>query len=154
VQTAVDAHVFAQIVAGAPPFGVTGTGLIAQLRNGITSMRAVGANPTIALLNPTDAAALDLSVTGTDNQYVFPLRDTGSSSPLWDLTVVERTSAAGTEPPYLIDPQMLGTLFLGAARFETDPYSGFANNTTRIRCELNVLYHIRQATGARRLAAT
>lgn len=93
-------------------------------------------------------------VTGADNQYVFPLRDTGSSSPIWDLVVVERTSAAGNEPPYLIDPVMLGVLFLGAARFETDPYSGFANNTTRIRCELNCLFHIRQATGARRLAAT
>jgi hypothetical protein len=43
--------------------------------------------------------------------YVFPTRDSGSGSPLWGLRVIERTSAAGTEPPYLIDPQMLGMLY-------------------------------------------
>jgi hypothetical protein len=51
-------------------------------------MRATGANPTIAVLNPTDAASLDLEADA--GRCVFATRDTGSSSPLWGLRVIER----------------------------------------------------------------
>jgi hypothetical protein len=85
-------------------------------------MRATGANPTIAVLNPTDSASLDLEADA--GGFVFPTRDTGSSSPLWGLRVIERIGA-GTEAPYLIDPQMLGQLYLGNIRFEADPFSAF-----------------------------
>ena len=123
VDNGLDKHVFSQIVAAAPPFGVTGTDLITKLRNGIASMRAEGANPTIAVLNATDAAALDLQADA--GGFIFPTRDVGSSSPLYGLKIIERTSATGTEPPYLIDPNMLGRLYLGTARFEADPFTGF-----------------------------
>jgi hypothetical protein len=94
--------------------------LIEQIRNGIVSMRATGANPTLAVLNPTDTASLDLSTSGADDQYVLR-RGTGSSSRLWGLRVIERTSTSGTEPPYLVYPAMLGILYLGAIRFDVDP---------------------------------
>jgi hypothetical protein len=123
VEKALDAHVFAQVVAASPPFGTSGSDLIAKIRNGIASMRATGANPSIVVLNATDAASLDLSA--DVGGYVFPTRDSGSGSPLWGLRVIERTSAAGNEVPYLVDPQMLGMLYLGIARFEADPYSEF-----------------------------
>ncbi len=97
IQKAIDTHVFAQIVAAAPPFGNTGTGLVAQVRNAVAAMRAEGANPDVLVLNATDAAALDL--TADAGGYIFPTRDTGVSSPLWDLKVVERTSAAGKRRP-------------------------------------------------------
>jgi hypothetical protein len=42
---------------------------------------------------------------------------------------------------------MLGALYIGTAKFESDPYSSFANNVPRIRCEINVLFHVRKATG-------
>jgi hypothetical protein len=151
VQKALDTHVLAQIVAASPPFGTTGTGLVARLRNGVATMRATGANPTIAVLNPTDAASLDLEADA--GGYVFPMRDTGSSSPLWGLRVVERIGA-GTEAPYLIDPMMLGQLYLGNLRFEADPFTGFRKNLTTLRIETKSLYHVRQAEGARRIAAT
>jgi hypothetical protein len=89
-------------------------------------MRATGANPSIVVLNATAAASLDLSADA--GGYVFATRDSGSGSPLWGLRVIERTSAAGTEPPYLIDPQMLGMLYLGNARLEADPFSEFKKN--------------------------
>jgi hypothetical protein len=85
---------------------------------------------------------------------VFPTRDSGSGSPLWGLRVIERTSAAGNEPPYLIDPQMLGMLYLGTARFEADPFSAFRKNLTTLRVEVKGLYHVRNSEGARRIAAT
>jgi len=151
VEKALDAHVFSQIVAAAPPFGVTGTGLIAQLRNGIAAMRAEGANPTIAVVNATDAAALDLSTDA--GGYIFPTRDVGTASPLFGLTVIERTSATGAEAPYLIDPAMLGQLYLGSSRLEADPFTGFKSNLTTLRVEVKGLFHIRNAKGARRLAA-
>jgi hypothetical protein len=152
VEKALDSHCFAQIVASTPLFGTSGADLIAKIRNGVASMRATGANPTIVVLNPTDAASLDLSADA--GGYVFPTRDSGSGSPLWGLRVIERTSAAGTEPPYLIDPQMLGMLYLGSARFEADPFSAFRKNLTTLRVEVKGLYHVRNSEGARRIAAT
>lgn len=158
VQKALDAHVFSQIVASAPPFGTTGTGLIAQLRNAVASMRAEGANPTVVVLNPTDAAALDLTTDGAGG-YVFSNRDTGSSDPLWGLKPVERTSTAGNEPPYLIDTTMIGKLYIGNLRFDADPYAGaggrnFVRNLVDLRVEVKALMHVRNARGARRVAAT
>lgn len=154
VEKAIDAHVFAQIVAAAPPFGNTGTGLIEQVRNGISAMRVEGANPDILVLNATDAAALDLSTSGTGTPYLFATRTAGASSPLWGLTVVERTSAAGNEPPYLIDRKMLGVLYIGSMRFDADPFTGFKANLTTVRIETKALFHVRDAKGARRIAAT
>ncbi len=148
---AIDTHVLAQIVAAAPPFGQTGTTTIDKVRNGIATMRGTGANPTLLVLSPTDAATLDL--TADAGGYVFASRDSGSGSPLWGTTVVERIGG-GTDPMYLIDPAMLGILYMGSMRFEADPYSGFDTNTTRLRVEVNCLYHVRQAEGARRIAAT
>ena len=60
-----------------------------RARNGVASMLALGASPDLLILNPTDAATLDLSTSGTSTPYLFPVRDPGSS-PLWGLTVVER----------------------------------------------------------------
>jgi hypothetical protein len=151
VQKALDGHVMSQIVAAAPPFGTSGTGLVARIRNGVATMRATGANPTLVVLNPTDAASLDLEADA--GGYIFPTRDTGTSSPLWGLRVIERIGA-GTEAPYLIDAQMLGQLYLGNMRFEADPFTGFRKNLTTLRIEVHALYHVRQAEGARRVNAT
>lgn len=67
--------------------------------------------------------------------YVFAPRTTGVANPLWDLTIVERTSAVGTEPPYLIDSRMLGVLYLGRLKFEVDPFTGFKANLITLRVE-------------------
>lgn len=149
---ALDAAIFAAIVAAGPPFGTTGTTLIDKLRNGVSSMRAEGANPDIAVLNSTDSASLDL--TADAGGYVFAPRVTGVGSPLWDLTIVERTSATGAEPPYLIDSQMLGVLYLGKLRADIDPFTGFKANLSTLRVETKALFHIRNIKGARRIAAT
>jgi hypothetical protein len=151
VEKAIDDHVFAQIVAATPPFGQTGTTLIEKVRNGIGSMRATGANPTLLVVNPTDAAALDLATDA--GGFIFPTASAGSASPLWGMKLIERIGA-GTEAPYLIDPAMLGVLYLGRSRFEADPYTGFKKNLTNVRFELNGLMHIRNANGARRIAAS
>ena len=153
VDKALDQHIFAQIVASAPPFGTTGANLVAQVRNGIASMRAEGANPDLLIINPTDAAALDLHADAS-GAYLFGVRDTGAS-PLWGVRVVERTSTAGTEPPYLLDTRMLGVLFNGDTDVMADPFgANFKRNLVDLRVELNVLYHVRNAKGARRIAAT
>ena len=130
VEQSLDARTMAQIVAAAVPFGMTGTTIIEQVRNGIAAMRATGANPTVLVLNPTDAAALDLIADA--GGFVFPLSASGSSSPLWGLRVVERIGA-GNEPPYLLDPAMLGVLYLGQMQFAADQYSGFRRNLTTLR---------------------
>ena len=151
INKSLDAHAMSQIVAAAPPFGQTGTELISKLRNGIASMRAEGANPGVAVLNPSDAASLDLQADA--GGFIFPTRDTGSASPLWGLRVVERIGA-GTEAPYLLDPEMLGRFYMGTLRFEVDPYTGFSKNLSTLRLEIKSLFHVRNAKGARRVAAT
>jgi HK97 family phage major capsid protein len=154
VEKALDAHCFSQIVAASPPFGTTGADTITKVRNAIASMRAEGANPDLLVMNATDAAALDLSTSGTGTPYLFAIREPGGASPLFGLRVVERTSAAGNEPPYVLDSNMLGRLYLGSLRIEADPFTGFTKNLTTLRCEVKALFHVRNAKGARRIAAS
>ncbi|MGI8517662.1 MAG: phage major capsid protein [Acidimicrobiia bacterium] len=156
IAKAIDAHVLAQIVASSPPFGMTGATMLEKLRNGVSSMRATGFEPNVVVMNPTDAAALDLTTDASG--YVFPVRDSGTSSPLWGLRVVERIGA-GTEPPYLLDVANLGRLYLSSMKVEADPYAGagglnFKRNLVDLRFELKCLYFVRQAEAARRVAAT
>jgi hypothetical protein len=104
---ALDAHLYTKVNTGAS-FGNTGTNLIAQLRNAVAALQAAGYNPDLAIVNPADAVALDLTTTGADAQYVFALRDTGDSSPLWGLRVVVRAGTTGTEPPWSSTPAASG----------------------------------------------
>jgi hypothetical protein len=154
---ALDAHVYTKVNTGAS-FGTTGTGLIAQLRNAVASLQAAGYSPDLAIVNPVDAVALDLSV-DTAGQYVFALRDTGNSSPLWGLRVVVRAGTTGTEPPLVVDTRQIGALYLGTLAIDLDPYAGlggknFVKNLVDIRAEQNALMHVRAPTAARRIAAT
>ena len=151
IAKAIDTHVLAQIVASTPLFSNVGTTLIDKVRTQIGTMRASGANPTILVLNPTDATSLDLIADA--GGYVFATRATGTSSPIYGTTVVERIGG-GTDPIYLIDPDMLGVLYMGSMRFDADPYTGFATNTTNLRVEVNALFHVRNSQGAYRIAAT
>lgn len=151
IAKALDAHILTQIVASAPLFSNTGTTLIDKVRTQIGTHRAGGANPTLLVLNPTDATALDLSADA--GGYVFATRDTGTSSPIFGTTVIERIGG-GSDPIYLIDPDMLGRLYIGSMRFDADPFTGFAANTTTLRVEVNALFHVRNSQGAYRIAAT
>lgn len=154
IEKALDAHVFSQIVAASPPFGNTGADTITKVRNAIGSMRGEGANPDLLIMNSTDAAALDLSTSGTSTPYLFAVREPGGASPLFGLRLIERTSAAGNEPPYVLDSNMLGRLYLGTMKLDADPFTGFTKNLTTLRCEVKALFHVRNAKGARRIAAT
>ena len=119
-------------------------------------MPADGYTPDLATLNPMDAAALDLSADA--GGFVFPVRDTGTSTPLWGLKLVVRIGA-GTEPPLVVDTTRIGALYMGSMKLDLDPFAGvsgsnFENNTSDLRCEVNVLMHVRSAKAARRVAAT
>jgi hypothetical protein len=154
---ALDNHCYVQINTGASFAAGVGTGLVRQIRNAITAMQASGFTPDLAVLNPADGATLDLSE-DTAGQFVFGVRDTGSSSPLWGLRVVVRTSAAGNEPPLLIDSSSIGLLYMGTLSVDLDPFSGaagtnFSTNRTDIRSEQNALFHVRRPAAARRIAA-
>jgi hypothetical protein len=59
----------------------------------------------------------------------------------------------GTTDPLLLDPQMLGSLYLGTLRIDSDPYSGFTRNVTDVRFECNTLMHVRDIRAARRIGA-
>ena len=54
----------------------------------------------------------------------------------------------------MLDSNMLGRLYLGSMRLDADPFTGFTKNLTTLRCEVKALFHVRNAKGARRIAAT
>jgi hypothetical protein len=91
---ALDAHVVARITAASPPAGNTGTGLVERTRHAITAMRAEGTAPSVLVVSPADAAALDLT-TDASGGYVFDVATAGSSSPLWGLQVREHPQGVG-----------------------------------------------------------
>lgn len=151
VYKAIDAHVMAKIVAASPASGLTGANLVLQFRNAISAMRAVGANPTLAVVNPTDSVEIDTYEAG-DGAMLFGTQQANAASPLWGLNIVERIGA-GTENPFLIDPSMLGVLYMGNIRLDADPYTGFKKNLTTLRVEVNALMHVRNAQGAYEIVA-
>ncbi|MDP9328030.1 MAG: hypothetical protein M3P10_07470 [Actinomycetota bacterium] len=151
IAKAIDTHVLAQIVASTPAFGNTGTTNVDKVRNAVGVMRGGGADPSILAVSPTDASAIDLQADA--GGYIFATRGTGTASPLFGQTIVERIGG-GSDPMYLIDPEMLGVLYIGSMRFDADPYTGFATNTTNLRVEVNALFHVRNSQGAYRIAAT
>src|SRR5690606_3189210 len=107
-----------------PPTSYTGANLIERVRHAIAAMRAVGAQPDVLVLNPTDAAELDLFRQPGTQDYLFPTRSVGEASPLWGLRVVERTSPTGDEPPILLDTRRIGVWYRGMLEVAADPFTG------------------------------
>ena len=135
---ALDAHVLAAISDASPPSGVTTSdGTVEQLvRAGIVEMQAVGVTPSVVVLAPADAATVDTRVfTDTVNRWPYNLR-------------VFVSPDADEAAPLLLDPVELGILFQGQAAFASDPYTGFKQNTTRLRMEFLGLMVVRDALGA------
>jgi hypothetical protein len=142
---AIDEHVVGKIVAATPPSGSTGTGLVEQVRHAVAASRALGASPSVLALNPTDAAALDLTTVGADGLYLFAVRDTSSSSPLWALSVIE---SPAVDDPLVLDPARLGVLYAGTGTILADPYSGMESNLVRVRVEVEAYLHVRNDASA------
>ena len=134
---ALDGHVLDAIEAANPDSGNTGTGLHEKLRHAKAAMNEKGANPSVALISPTDAVALDL-LTEDDVPRGFP----------FGLSFVEH---AGVTDPILIDPRVAGVLYRGNVRVESNPYSGFSKNTTDLRAEFSALMVVRNADGLYRI---
>jgi hypothetical protein len=137
-----DAHVLAAITAAEVPHGKTGADLIARVRNAKAIMLASGANPTLVALTPTQAAELDL--VKTELGYLFGLRP-GGATELWGLRVIESPTVTN---PTLIDPLVLGRLYLEAGTILLDPFHHADTNESRIRVEFDALYHCRYPVGA------
>ena len=138
---AIDAHVLATIedadVLSGEPAG-DGASLEAQIRYAIGAHRSAGYNPTVAALDPTDAAELDL--TSFEAGYTFNVQRYGSSSPLFSLDLVE---VAAVTDPLLIDVGAVGTLALGPTKVDVDTSQGFTKNTSSLRVEASVLFVLR-----------
>ncbi len=145
VLESIDAHVFAKLTAGATQ-SVTGTGLIAQIRNAVAAMRTAGMNPDLLIVDPADAVILDLTE-DTAGAFLFSLDSASSAAPLFGLRIAESVAAVGSAP-LLVDTARIGQLYLGTMRVEADPFTGFKKNLTDLRVETNALMHIRDATAA------
>jgi hypothetical protein len=150
VEQSIDEHTYEAIVEDAPA-GTSGTDIVAKVRNAVGAMRAQGAEPDLLVLAPDDAADLDLFEDGS-GQYVFAVRSAGSSSPLWNLRVIEAAAADGADP-VLVDSSRIGTLYLGRLEVAADPFSEFSKNLTSLRYETSALMHVRDSSGAFRIGA-
>lgn len=154
VAQAIDQHVLREILAENPPTSYMGANLIERVRHAIAAMRAVGAQPDVLVLNPTDAAELDLFRQPGTQDYLFPTRSVGEASPLWGLRVVERTSPTGDEPPILLDTRRIGVWYRGMLEVAADPFTGFKKNLTNLRFEITGLFHVRNPKAAHVIAET
>ena len=140
---ALDAHVIGAITDATPPSGVTTTdGTVEQLvRAGITEMQAVGVNPSVVVLNPSDAGDVDTrTFTDAVNRWPYGLR-----------VVVSPDADAGA--PLLLDPVELGVLYQGQIMTASDPYAGvsgdnFKTNRVDLRSEFLALMVVRDNLGA------
>jgi hypothetical protein len=141
---ALDAHTLAQIVAAKPAFGLTGVGLITQIRNAVSAHRALGASPTILAVPPKTAVELD-SLEDAQKRPIFPLGVVGGSSPLFGLNVVELQSEEHS--PLLIDPAVLGLVYTSLATILVDPFTQSSSNLVSVRLELDALFHVRDVSG-------
>lgn len=102
-------------------------------------------------VSPGDSADLDLTTVGADGEYLFAVRES-AGSPLWSLTAVE-SEAISDGTAYLLDPVRLGVLLVGAGSLVADPLTGLAQNTIRLRLELEARAHIRNARPRTRSAS-
>lgn len=148
IDQALDTHVMNQIIAAAPPFGTTGTGLVAQVRNAITAMRAEGANPDLLVVNAADAAALDLTADG--GGYVFTLNETGAS-PLWSLRIIERPGTTPDDPALHHRPGDHRAPLPRRHAVRRGPVHRVQEELTTLRVETSALFRVRNARGARRI---
>jgi len=145
LSAALDAYAVSGIQASAPPTGKVGMTLVEQIRRAVAASRALGANPNVLVLDAaTDAVDLDLA-TDPASGYIFAPRATGSSSPIWGMTVVE--APAATNDPLLIDTTLAAQLYLGGAAFSVDPYTGFKRNLVDCRLEFSALLVVRDVNG-------
>jgi hypothetical protein len=144
LDVAMDAHVLAQIAAATPAKGETGTGWIVKIRNGVSAARAQGVNPAILVVSPKVAAELD-TWTDTVGEFTFLTRDVGTASPLFGMQIVELPSEE--VKPTLIDPQVLGILYVSHATMLVNPYSGMSKNEVSVRLEWDALFHVRDVSG-------
>ena len=76
---------------------------------------------------------------------MFATRATGSASPLWDPTIRESESITD---PILVDPVILGPLYVGTGTVLVDPYSSMERNVIRLRVEIEALCFVRDIRGA------
>jgi hypothetical protein len=152
---AVDDHVKTAILAATP--AVTNKGgdpLFDAIRKAVTAMANAGAAPRLVAMNPTDSETLDLARTA-DGIYLRGLSST-NNGPLWDLSVIETPSIAALGAgagPLVIDPALLGVLYMGPSQFKADPFTGMRSNLVDFLLEMNLKFHVRNIVGAREIRA-
>jgi hypothetical protein len=139
-----DSHVMSQLVASKPAFGLTGTGLITQIRNAVSAHRALGASPQILAVPPKTAVELD-SLEDANKRPIFPLGVVGGASPLFGLTIVELQSEE--HAPVLLDANVIGLTYFSLATLLVDPFSESKKNQVSVRLEYDVLFHVRDVSG-------
>ncbi len=141
LNVALDAHVLAAINAASPETATSGDSVEAAVRSAITHMTDDGLNPDVVVLNPVDAATVDLHTFET-KVTAFP----------FGLKVVT-SNDAGQGSPLVLDTTQLGVLYKGSAQAASDPYNGvgganFAENLCDLRLEFNTLMVVRQSKAA------
>ena len=148
---ALDQHTIAQILAAGPPTGGAGANLIAQLRDGkSTRWRTVRTRPWPRFPDRCRGARPRRKVDGgrlfisarRGRRFVAAIRNA-------------RVRGCRRDVPILIDPAMLGVLYVGSAKLDVDSSGDeFKANLSTVRLEFLALYHVRQPTGALSMATS
>jgi phage head maturation protease len=125
--------------------------LLVAIRKSITVLEAAGYAPTIVILRPQDAEALDtLRANATDEIYVF---EPGAAAP-GTIYGLERRVAKDAPSPIVVDTNAFGKLHsspVSLQRFEADAGT---TNKSNVRMELHAVFGTERLAAAVRIAAS
>jgi HK97 family phage major capsid protein len=134
---AVEADAIATIIADAGMLTQTfSTDIFTSIRKGVTKLGKSPnfITPTIMVLAPEDAEAIDL-VQDVNDRYYFNGPQGAGSSPVWSVPVLV-SDAAVQGSALLMNPGAgLRRYVRETARVDIDPYTRFDKNETRVRIE-------------------
>jgi HK97 family phage major capsid protein len=113
---------------------VFATDIFTSIRKGVTKLQKQFITPSIMLLAPEDAEAIDLVQDGQDRYYFNGPQGAGGS-PIWSVPVLV-TDAAVQGSALLMNPSAgLRQYVRDTGQFDIDPYTNFDTNETRCRLE-------------------
>jgi hypothetical protein len=136
--SAVDAHVIAQIVAQSPGSGGAGIDILEEIILAAEEVARHGYAPSVVAAAPEDLIGLTLLKQPTSGDYVF---SHGGDMPLQGL---RRVAVSGLDTPYVLDPSALGTLYMSPVRIASFEEEAGSTNTSTVRIEANGVFIVQR----------
>ena len=143
-RAALDYHCVTEIGSASIPTGGGGGNVYEDVLFTQEVVRAAGYDPSLVVMSPSDALAVQLLTMSSGVTYAF-----GQAPP----TIVVSPSVEDGGG-FVCDPGALGVLFLGPAQFAVFEEDAGSTNTSTVRFESSGLFLVQRADAAASLSAS